>query len=509
MVLHKLLSSSACISLLLLHNVCSIRNEQASSKLQAHIPQSLFKNGGYDHREALFGIPQYGGAITQNVYYLGETHGTACGEIDIHAGHPKRPKDDKGNEMPFPSPYILLVDRGQCTFVQKVRNAQRSGAAAVLIADNSCLCSAGDQCVSDEGLECEPREPIMADDGSGSDISIPSFLMFKQDADAVKAELYKDTMVQMEMAWSLPAPDNRVEYELWTMPTDIVSREFQRTFKAAAVALGKHAYFTPHMYVYDGIRSNCQGPDGEDQCYNLCTNSGRYCATDPDNDLDRGISGADVVVESLRRLCIWKEYGEEDGVGEQWWDYVNEFMFRCDTPEYFSNAKCINDAFEHSGADKDKIEKCMTDSGGLEGNVANTLIDAELANKENRGVVILPQAYVNNAAIRGALEFSTLFRAVCAGFVTGSEPDVCKKCMSCNDQLTCTIEGSCASANGIENAVSSSTFALTLFTLSAFFLLFGTIQYRRTQSNIRNNVRGIVAEYMPLDEDKDVDTEIS
>ena len=84
------------------------------------IPQSLFKNGGYDHREALFGIPQYGGAITQNVYYLGETHGTACGEIDIHGGHPKRPKDDKGNEMPFPSPYILLVDRGQCTFVQKV-----------------------------------------------------------------------------------------------------------------------------------------------------------------------------------------------------------------------------------------------------------------------------------------------------------------------------------------------------------------------------------------------------
>merc|ERR1712151_1376895 len=209
------------------------------------------------------------------------------------------------------------------------------------------------------------------------------------------------------------------------------------------------------------------------------------------NDLDRGISGVDVVVESLRRLCIWKEYGEEDGIGEPWWDYVNEFMFRCDTPEYFS------------------IEQCMTDSGGLEGNVVNTLIDAELANKENRGVVILPQAYVNNAAIRGALEFSTILRAVCAGFVTGSEPDICRKCIPCNDQLTCTIEESCPSASYMENAVSTPTFALTLFTLSAFFLLFGTIQYKRTQSNIRNNVRGIVAEYMPLDEEKEVDTEIS
>jgi len=293
------------------------------------------------------------------------------------------------------------------------------------------------------------------------------------------------------------------------MPTDIVSREFQRTFKAAAVALGKHAYFTPHMYIYDGIRSNCQGPDGEDQCYNLCTNSGRYCATDPDNDLDRGISGADVVVESLRRLCIWKEYGEDDGIGEQWWDYINEFMFRCDTPEYFSNDKCINDAFEHSGVEKETIEKCMSDSGGLQGNKPNTLIDAELANKENRGVVILPQAYVNNAAIRGALEFGTLFRAVCAGYVTGSEPEICQTCMSCNDQLTCTIEESCPNSSGIDNAVSTPMFAVTLFTLSAFFLLFGTIQYKRTQYNVRNQVRGIVAEYMPLDEDKPVDTEIS
>lgn len=64
------------------------------------------------------------------------------------------------------------------------------------------------------------------------------------------------------------------------------------------------AYFTPHMYIYDGARSNCIGENNEDQCDTLCTNNGRYCATDPDGDLDKGISGAQVVVESLRRLCI-------------------------------------------------------------------------------------------------------------------------------------------------------------------------------------------------------------
>jgi hypothetical protein len=200
--------------------------------------------------------------------------------IDTRSGYPIRAKDDDGKMLPWPTPFLLMVDRGGCTFTQKVRNAQRVGAAGVIIADSTCLCSAGDQCHSDPGKDCEAREPIMADDGSGMDISIPSFLMFKQDADLVKAELMANHPVRVEMSWSLPSPDDRVEYELWTTPTDIISRDFLREFKEASVALGKRAYFTPQMYIYDGIRSGCQGFDGENECYNLCTNNGRYCATE-------------------------------------------------------------------------------------------------------------------------------------------------------------------------------------------------------------------------------------
>jgi hypothetical protein len=68
----------------------------------------------------------------------------------------------------------------------KVRNAQRSGAAGVIIADNTCLCSDVECIEASDNPTCETSEPIMADDGSGSDISIPSFLMFKHDADKGK-----------------------------------------------------------------------------------------------------------------------------------------------------------------------------------------------------------------------------------------------------------------------------------------------------------------------------------
>mmetsp|Transcript_13321 Transcript_13321/g.32334 ORF Transcript_13321/g.32334 Transcript_13321/m.32334 type:complete len:557 (-) Transcript_13321:167-1837(-) len=481
-----------------------------SSKLQIHVPKTLTKPDGYEHREALFGIPPYGGSIAQNMYYA---NADLCDAqtTDTRGGYPIRAKDGDakdGKMLPWQSPYILMVDRGGCTFVQKVRNAQRVGAAGVIIADNSCLCSA-DQCTSDPGHECEEREPIMADDGSGSDISIPSFLMFKQDADEVKAEVMANHAVRIEMIWSLPSPDDRVEYDLWTTPTDVISQGFQLDFKEAAVALGNRAYFTPQMYIYDGIRSGCQGIDGENDCYNLCTNSGRYCATDPDNDLDRGISGADVVKESLRRMCIWNYYGKDDGVGEQWWDYVAEFMYRCNEEDMFMNDKCVADAMAHAGVDKAKMDQCMDDSGGITDDNQNTLMEVQLREKDKSGVVILPAMYVNRVSIRGTLEFQVVFDAICAGYASGTTPSVCEMCAHCPDQKGCITQGFCGSKK-LEESVSQMHMVYAMIGLSALFFIVMYVQHRRYQSQMQAQVKGIIAEYMPLDEDQTThDTAVS
>jgi len=478
--------------------------DNVSSRLMVHIPHSLFKEEGYDHREALFGVPPYGGSIAQNVYYADSD---LCDpNVDTSKGYPERPKGDNGKQEPWPAPYILMVDRGGCTFVKKVRNAQRSGAAGVIIADNTCLCS-DSECVANSNMPtCETAEPIMADDGSGSDISIPSFLMFKRDADAVKTELLANRPVQIEMAWALPSPDDRVEYDLWTVPTDVVSREFLKNFKDAAIALGEHAYFTPHMYIYDGVRSHCQGNDGENMCYNLCTNNGRYCATDPDNDLERGISGADVVKESLRRICIWKHYGEQDGVGKEWWNYIVEFMERCNTPDYFMNEDCVKDAYKHSGVNADLINGCMKDSGGLEKDASNAFLDLEISSQTERGVVVLPTAFVNTAAIRGSLSVNNVFTAICAGYSEGTTPTICAQCAMCGDPASCIASGgSCKGmpGGGSSQGVSKHTFATSMFLVIALFSGLGFWHWKRTREEMRDQVRGILAEYMPLEDQGD------
>jgi hypothetical protein len=345
----------------------------------------------------------------------------------------------------------------------------------------------------------------MADDGSGSDVTVPSFLMFKQDADPIKAALMANTVVRMEMAWSLPRPDARVEYDLWTTPKDLVSQPLQQNFREFAVALGEHAQFTPHMYIYDGLFAGCRGDDGENQCYNLCTNDGRYCATDPDDDLDRGISGADVVLESLRRLCIWEEYGT-DGVGLPWWDYVVEFLARCDAEEYFTNEDCIKDAMKRSNIEFNAIDRCMEKAGGTEGDVENTILEGSLDSREQSGVVILPSFFVNQAPLRGALTTGEVFEAICSGYASGSEPDVCVKCMKCDDAQSCVSIGHCPGAVGSMDAVSMPVFLGSLVAVIIVFGFLGLIQWQRSQRQMRSQVRGIMAEYMPLDENNKVES---
>lgn len=449
-------------------------------------------------------MPPYGGAIAQNVYYADSN--LCDSNVDTHIGFPTRDNGEGSNRMkPWPGPFILMVDRGGCTFVQKVRNAQHVGAAGVIIADNTCLCT--DAACMGAGFTagCESAEPIMADDGSGSDISIPSFLMFKVDADAVIAEVKANRPVQLEMKWSLPSPDDRVEYDLWTTPVDYVSHSFLKDFKDVAIALGDRAYFEPHQYIYDGLRANCRGNDGENQCFNLCTNNGRYCSTDPDNDLNSGISGADVVRESLRRICIWKHYGEDNGIGKEWWNYVEKFMELCSTPEYFINPKCVKDAFSHSNVDGQIIERCMKDSGGLDADSPNAFLDKQISSQNEQGIVVLPTAFVNTAVIRGALSVNNIFTAICAGYSEGTTPTICKKCASCYSPGECVSNGgSCKyGSSDSSNTISKHTFTFSLLFIVGLFGGLGAWHYQRTRKEMRDQVRGILAEYMPLEDNED------
>ena len=266
------------------------------------------------------------------------------------------------------------------------------------------------------------------------------------------------------MSWAMPAPDDRVEWEFWSNPVETVSKTFQRTFKDQVTSLGTHAFFTPHYYIYNGIDNGCHGSGSNNPCGNLCINNGRYCSVDPDNDIDKGVSGADVVKESLRQLCIWKHFGV-DGIGEVWWDYKKCFIESCDDggewekiilishffslthphspPVKFNDETCVAECYTSAGIDAATINQCISDSGGFTADQANSYLDAEIAAKDALGIVVIPASYINDVELRGALTASTVFSGICAGFLDGTEPDICKKCSGCPELNDCVTTGFC------------------------------------------------------------------
>ena len=65
---------------------------------------------------------------------------------------------------------ILIARRGSCSFVNKVRNAERAGASLLVVVDNQV-----------ENV----KNVIMGDDGTGTGIRIPSMLIGKSDGEAL------------------------------------------------------------------------------------------------------------------------------------------------------------------------------------------------------------------------------------------------------------------------------------------------------------------------------------
>ncbi len=111
-----------------------------------------------------FGEMPYGYFMTGRLFYDIDNVDSdfACKPIKtINVDH------DLGSDR-FP---IIMVDRGNCTFVTKARNVQNIGGSIALIINNN-----------DENVS----NIIMTDDGTGNDIYIQAVLISKQDGEKIK-----------------------------------------------------------------------------------------------------------------------------------------------------------------------------------------------------------------------------------------------------------------------------------------------------------------------------------
>nr|GLL29919.1 vacuolar-sorting receptor 6 isoform X2 [Ipomoea trifida] len=404
----KVLIFMICISVVLGLDFVEGRFVVEKNSISIVSPYSI--RAKYDASIGNFGVPDYGGSLVGTVVYP-QKGAFGCSAFE----------GDKPFKSKTPRPNILLVDRGECYFALKVWNGQQAGAAAVLVADT----------IDENLITMDSPEESSDADGYIEKIGIPSALIEQSVGESLKAALKKGEEVVIKMDWteSMPHPDERVEYELWTNSNDECGircdeqMNFIKDFKGHAQILEKGGYtmFTPHYITW-----YCpQAFIGSSQCKSQCINHGRYCAPDPEQDFGEGYEGKDVVFENLRQLCVHR-VANETGNSWVWWDYVSDFHIRCSMKKKRYSKECAEEVMKSLDLPIEKIKKCMGDpEADVENAVLKTEQDLQVGRGSRGDVTILPTMVINDVQYRGKLERTAVLKAICAGFKETSEPAIC------------------------------------------------------------------------------------
>ena len=106
---------------------------------------------------------------------------------------------------------VLLIERGDCTFVTKVRNVEKAGANVALIGDNK--------------LE-DSEIFIMSDDGSGHSINIPSFFIDKKTSDAFEESYKHGDHIIIQVKIRTAKSNGTAAVDLWySTPFDLSTKQ--------------------------------------------------------------------------------------------------------------------------------------------------------------------------------------------------------------------------------------------------------------------------------------------
>lgn len=335
--------------------------------------KSYYTTRTLDSSIANFGVVPYGRTI----------YGTV---VKAHPIDACTPLMDFNLDSENPGPLIALIERGTCHFAQKVLNAQRAGAAMVLIGDST-----------EENVE----QIILFENNHElvSEITIPSLLIPKKDAENFLNVINSPSIaepVTLAVDFSLTPSHRNSRMKLFLQVDSAAS------FDALIAASGYAEQFGAQMKLqvfYKVFKANSR-ESGPRSCVR-----GEYCVVQ-----ESAGAQADLIDAAQRQLCLLRESPK------QFADFARAFRADCfdatDAPVP-ALAKCSSRAMSRSlpAEGLTQVEACATGEGGLK------LLKANLEGSHWDLLSISPLIYINDHLYRGAsVDPEHLMTAFCGSF---------------------------------------------------------------------------------------------
>lgn len=355
--------------------------------LIAEFPENIIR-----YSLANFGYIPYGRSLIAPVKLANPILG--CSPIDA-INH------DEIKEAPF-----LIIKRGNCTFVTKVKYAQLAGAKMAIIVDD----------------KSEQTENItMIDDGFSYSLRIPSIFIEKDDGEKIINSLQSSDETRKNVILKITfdsQKSDKIDFVFWISTSNRNSFRLVNEFEPYYHKLKNKVTFTPHYAIWtchSCYRSNyTEYPDN-------CISGGRYCCPDPDGN--GPATGAQVVQEDLRQMCIFQHFPDK------WWDYMRKLDSYC--VEYQVVEECSRSVMKSVDIDQNVISDCFNSGFIKSGKEINVNLDDNTMLKEERntfiqyGIQFWPSVTINKEAYKGNLEGEPIFEAVCSYFNENEIPEAC------------------------------------------------------------------------------------
>lgn len=265
------------------------------------IPANYANFGHIPYGQSLIGSICYDNTNPQLCSKVTETHNEEGTNVDepiviVDTAAPKKSK-------------IMLVDRGGCSFVTKVRNAERMGASLVVVIDNR--------------LE-DISDVIMGDDGTGTGIRVPSMLIGKEDGQRLKdfAMSSEGDAGTLSAEFTMPNIEDKVHVELWFSSNNVLALDFIKEFDKYMHELEGRVEFEPRYVTWEC--TFCADEYKADECFG----NGTYCAPNHERSAYSNVRGSDIIREDLRQHCLHTNLKAQDKE-TLWWDYIKFVHQEC------------------------------------------------------------------------------------------------------------------------------------------------------------------------------------
>lgn len=305
--------------------------------------------------------------------------------------------------------FIWILKRGICTYGKKAKNAQFSGALAVIVVHDN------------PNADIENLIPYA--DSHFHKLQTPILLIGQQDGAVIfealagYAQLIVSLSIEMEgqQAQSLAT-------EFWLNPASSESYDLLAVFGPVMTEFGDKVSFEP-KYKFQDLRSKNHS---KEFLRKHCYVKGQFCSTHSDN-----FESHSVLDEALRQLCLWKHDPEPKNLN--FWKYISNHrkclrVFQFDHKGvldcYMTSFKQmgltlqlqrdINDCMENSFADpKNKL------------NTANSLLHSQKNPYIYSDIYLVPAFVINGELLKEELSDHSILRGLCDKLIDA--PPVCDR----------------------------------------------------------------------------------